>query len=75
MDEADRLLEVGFKEELDLIIRNCPTPRTTMLFSATMTGRKNLLICKIRKEGMEWSFEISIGKKIYSTLGKFIVCT
>ena len=38
LDEADRLLEVGFKEELDMIIRNCPQPRTTMLFSATMTG-------------------------------------
>lgn len=38
LDEADRLLEIGFKEELDLIIRSCPPRRTTMLFSATMTG-------------------------------------
>ena len=38
LDEADRLLEVGFKDELDMIVRSCPTPRTTMLFSATMTG-------------------------------------
>ncbi len=38
MDEADRLLEVGFKEEVDMIVRHCPKERTTMLFSATMTG-------------------------------------
>ena len=38
LDEADRLLEVGFKDELDMIIQNCPKQRTSMLFSATMTG-------------------------------------
>ena len=37
LDEADRLLEVGFKDELDLIIAACPRERQTMLFSATMT--------------------------------------
>ena len=43
LDEADRLLEVGFKDELDMIIRNCPKQRTTMLFSATMTGAANII--------------------------------
>eukprot|EP00038_Savillea_parva_P026788 m.56197 g.56197 ORF g.56197 m.56197 type:complete len:810 (-) comp7660_c0_seq1:75-2504(-) len=37
MDEADRLLEVGFKDELDRIVQSCPRSRQTMLFSATMT--------------------------------------
>jgi len=37
LDEADRLLEVGFKDELELIISACPRERQTMLFSATMT--------------------------------------
>jgi hypothetical protein len=35
--QADRLLELGFKEEVNEIIRNCPKGRQTMLFSATMT--------------------------------------
>ena len=48
LDEADRLLEVGFKEELDMIIRNCPFPRTTMLFSATMTGTFGHCITNLR---------------------------
>lgn len=39
LDEADRLLEVGFTDQLDFIVRNCPKQRQTMLFSATMTGQ------------------------------------
>ena len=35
-DEADRILEVGFKEELDAILELCPKQRQTMLFSATI---------------------------------------
>jgi ATP-dependent RNA helicase DDX27 len=37
IDEADRMLEVGFSQELNEIIKNCPKKRQTMLFSATMT--------------------------------------
>eukprot|EP00878_Enallax_costatus_P005816 GHUV01006103.1.p1 GENE.GHUV01006103.1~~GHUV01006103.1.p1 ORF type:complete len:892 (+),score=345.95 GHUV01006103.1:153-2828(+) len=35
LDEADRLLEMGFKEELREILRLAPKQRQTMLFSAT----------------------------------------
>jgi ATP-dependent RNA helicase DDX54/DBP10 len=35
-DEADRLFEMGFAEQLNEIIRECPEERQTMLFSATM---------------------------------------
>ncbi|KAI8867299.1 DEAD-domain-containing protein [Ramicandelaber brevisporus] len=44
MDEADRMLEEGFKEELSEIIRHCPKKRQTMLFSATMTDNVDELI-------------------------------
>ena len=37
LDEADRLLECGFAEELREIIRECPKGRQTLLFSATLT--------------------------------------
>ena len=36
LDEADRILEVGFKEELAAILELCPKQRQTMLFSATI---------------------------------------
>lgn len=35
-DEADRLFEMGFAEQLNEIIREIPEQRQTLLFSATM---------------------------------------
>lgn len=35
LDEADRMLEMGFQSALDAIIRHTPTKRQTLLFSAT----------------------------------------
>lgn len=39
IDEADRILEVGFEEEMKQIVRILPKRRQTMLFSATQTKR------------------------------------
>jgi ATP-dependent RNA helicase DDX18/HAS1 len=39
MDEADRILEVGFEQELRAIIGVLPKTRQTMLFSATQTTK------------------------------------
>ncbi|KAI8978144.1 P-loop containing nucleoside triphosphate hydrolase protein [Pilobolus umbonatus] len=44
MDEADRMLEDGFTDELDEIVKSCPRSRQTMLFSATMTDNVDQLI-------------------------------
>ena len=37
IDEADRILEIGFEEEMHQIINILPKERQTMLFSATQT--------------------------------------
>ncbi|KAH9944396.1 DEAD-domain-containing protein [Epithele typhae] len=44
LDEADRMLEDGFSDELTEIIKSCPTSRQTMLFSATMTDSVDELV-------------------------------
>ncbi|CBK21543.2 uncharacterized protein [Blastocystis hominis] len=44
LDEADRLLELGFTEELHELLRLCPVKRQTLLFSATMTDDVSDLI-------------------------------
>ena len=36
LDEADEMLNMGFKEELDAILMNTPKEKQTLLFSATM---------------------------------------
>jgi len=38
LDEADRLLELGFIEAVTQIVHFCPRKRQTLLFSATMTA-------------------------------------
>ncbi|XP_049362921.1 DEAD-box ATP-dependent RNA helicase 28 [Solanum verrucosum] len=44
LDEADRLLELGFSAEIRELVRLCPKRRQTMLFSATMTEEVDELI-------------------------------
>ena len=44
LDEADRILEDGFADELNEILTTIPKSRQTMLFSATMTDRVDKLI-------------------------------
>jgi len=39
IDEADRILEVGFEEEINMIIKLFPKKRQTALFSATQTRK------------------------------------
>lgn len=49
LDEADKLLEMGFEEELDQILANLPRKRQTILFSATMPDDVKALIANSLK--------------------------
>ncbi|KAL2538158.1 DEAD-box ATP-dependent RNA helicase 28 [Forsythia ovata] len=44
LDEADRLLELGFSAEIHELVKLCPKRRQTMLFSATMTNEVSELV-------------------------------
>ena len=39
LDEADRIMDMGFKETVDAIVEHLPKDRQTLLFSATQTKR------------------------------------
>lgn len=43
LDEADRLLEMGFQKQLDAIMAMLPRQRRTGLFSATQTVRHRII--------------------------------
>lgn len=53
IDEADRILDIGFEEEMKQIIKLLPKKRQTMLFSATLTAKtEDLVKVALKKEPM-----------------------
>ncbi len=58
LDEADEMLNMGFKEDIDAILANTPSQKRTWLFSATMPNE----VAKIAKKYMENPVQITVGK-------------
>ena len=58
LDEADEMLSMGFKDDLDFILERTRTDRQTMLFSATISKE----VKSISKRYMSDAKEISVSK-------------
>lgn len=59
LDEADEMLNMGFKEDLDVILKETPREKNTWLFSATMPKE----VERIARNYMHSPRELSTGKK------------
>lgn len=59
LDEADEMLNMGFQEDIETILKDVPETRRTLLFSATMPNE----IAKISRQYMHDAAEISIGTR------------
>lgn len=59
LDEADEMLNMGFKEEIDDILKDTPEEKLTWLFSATMPPE----VRRISKNYMTNPLEITVGKQ------------
>jgi ATP-dependent RNA helicase DeaD len=58
LDEADEMLTMGFKDDLDAILEATPSDKTTLLFSATMSRE----VLRISQNYMEDPIEIKVAK-------------
>ena len=59
LDEADEMLKMGFKDELDAILDETPQDKNILLFSATMPSE----VMHITKNYLKKPVEITIGEK------------
>lgn len=57
LDEADKMLDLGFAEELDLILEAIPDKRQNLLFSATYPPKMQTIASRITKNPIEISIE------------------
>ncbi len=58
LDEADEMLNMGFQEDIEFILKNTPKRESTWLFSATMPTE----IRKVSKKYMKDPKEVIVGK-------------
>jgi len=58
LDEADEMLSMGFKEDLEAIIQQTPKQKQILLFSATMTPK----VVGVTKKYMKNSLEIAVAR-------------
>jgi len=58
LDEADEMLNMGFQDDIEFILKNTPQRESTWLFSATMPPE----IRRVSKKYMKQPHEITVGK-------------
>lgn len=58
LDEADEMLNMGFQDDIEFILKNTPERDATWLFSATMPPE----IRKVSKKYMKEPVEVTVGK-------------
>ncbi|MEO6915861.1 MAG: DEAD/DEAH box helicase, partial [Chitinophagaceae bacterium] len=58
LDEADEMLNMGFRDDIEFILKNTPVKESTWLFSATMPAE----VKSVSKRYMNKPVEITVGK-------------
>ncbi len=59
LDEADRMLDMGFAEDIDAIVAATPGKRQTLLFSATLDGVVGSMAARITRDAERIEIEVA----------------
>ena len=63
LDEADRMLDMGFTEEVSGILDRCPEARQTLLFSATFPKTIDTLSASIQRDPITVTVDTTVSRE------------